>query len=144
MAGSVNKVILIGRLGRAPEVRTGRDGAKIAQISLCTSEYWKDRQTGERKERAVWHRVVIFNPPLVEVAEKYLRKGSLVHIEGQLDVRKWTDNAGVERSVTEVVLRPFRGEMNLLERSDTGAPPPDESAYGAGSSGPPVDDDIPY
>lgn len=143
MAGSVNKVILIGRLGRAPEIRTARDGSKVAQISLCTSEHWKDKTSGERKERAVWHRVVIFNAPLVEIAEKYLRKGSLVHIEGQLDARKWTDNSGVERTITEVVLRPYRGELNLLDKADH-APAPDESAYGTGAAGPPVDDDIPF
>lgn len=143
MAGSVNKVILIGRLGRAPEVRTGRDGNRVAQISLCTSETWRDKQTGERKERVVWHRVVIFAPPLVEIAEKYLRKGSLVHIEGQIDVRKWTDTGGTERTVTEVVLRPFRGEMTLLERAEH-APAPDEGAYDGGSPDVPPDADIPF
>lgn len=143
MAGSVNKVILIGRLGRAPEVRAGRDGNRVAQLSLCTSEHWRDKQTGERMERAVWHRVVIFNPVLVEIAEKYLRKGSLVHVEGQLDVRKWTDGAGVERTITEVVLRPFRGDLNLLDKAER-EPPPDDAAYGAGTSAPPIDDDIPF
>src|SRR5436190_12844640 len=115
MAGSVNKVILVGNLGRDPEIRSTQDGMRIANLNLATSESWRDRTSGERKERTEWHRVVIFNERLVEVAEKYLRKGSKIYVEGALQTRKWTDNAGVEKYSTEVVLQKFRGELTMLD-----------------------------
>src|SRR5204863_5449508 len=115
MAGSVNKVILVGNLGRDPEIRSTQDGTRIANLNLATSESWRDRTSGERRERTEWHRVVIFNDKLVEIAEKYLRKGSKIYIEGALQTRKWTDNAGVEKYSTEVVLQRFRGELTMLD-----------------------------
>lgn len=114
MAGSVNKVILIGNLGRDPEVRHTQDGAPIVNLNIATSESWRDRQTGERKERTEWHRVVIFNEQLAKIAEQYLRKGSTVYIEGALQTRKWTDKDGIEKYTTEVVLPRFRGELTML------------------------------
>lgn len=114
MAGSVNKVILVGNLGRDPEVRHTQDGKPIVNLSIATSETWRDRNTGERKERTEWHRVVIFNENLAKVAEQYLKKGSTVYIEGQLQTRKYTDNSGVEKYSTEVVLQNFRGELTML------------------------------
>jgi single-strand DNA-binding protein len=115
MAGSVNKVILVGNLGRDPELRSTQDGMRIANLNLATSETWRDRASGERKERTEWHRVVIFNERLAEIAEKYLRKGSKVYVEGQLQTRKWTDQQGQERYTTEVVLTRFRGELTMLD-----------------------------
>lgn len=111
---SVNKVILVGNLGRDPEIRSTNDGTRIANLNLATSESWRDRGSGERKERTTWHRVVIFNEHLVEIAEKYLQKGSQVYIEGALQTRKWTDKDGGERYSTEVVLQKFRGELTIL------------------------------
>jgi single-strand DNA-binding protein len=123
MAGSVNKVILVGNLGRDPEIRSTQDGMRIANLAVATSETWRDRVSGERKERTEWHRVVIFNERLTEVAEKYLRKGSKVYIEGALQTRKWTDNSGQERYTTEIVLQRFRGELTMLDSArGTGAP----------------------
>src|SRR5262249_40247044 len=115
MAGSVNKVILVGNLGRDPEIRSTQDGTRVANLALATSETWRDRVSGERKERTEWHRVVIFNERLAEIAEKYLRKGSKVYVEGTLQTRKWTDNSGQERYTTEVVLQRFRGELTMLD-----------------------------
>ena len=115
MAGSVNKVILVGNLGRDPEVRYSQDGNKIVNMSLATSESWTDRSSGERREKTEWHRVVIFNDRLGEVAEKYLNKGSKVYLEGQLQTRKWTGNDGQERYSTEVVISRFRGELTMLD-----------------------------
>lgn len=115
MAGSVNKVILIGNLGKDPDIRATQNGNRVASFSLATSESWKD-QNGERKERTQWHRVVIFNDGLVGIAERFLRKGSKVYIAGQLENRKWTDDTGRENISTEVVLRQFNGELTLLER----------------------------
>lgn len=115
MAGSVNKVILVGNLGRDPEARTTQAGSKIVNLSLATSETWNDRSSGERKERTEWHRVVIFNERLADVAERYLRKGRKVYVEGALETRKWTDQSGQEKFTTEVVLRNFRGELVLLD-----------------------------
>ena len=114
MAGSVNKVILLGNLGRDPEIRNTQDGNKIVNLSIATSEKWKDRMSGEPRERTEWHRVVIFNENLARIAEQYLRKGSSVYVEGQLQTRKWTDHQGVEKYTTEVVLGRFRGELTLL------------------------------
>jgi single-strand DNA-binding protein len=121
MAGSVNKVILVGNLGRDPEIRSTQDGLRIANLNLATSESWRDRNSGERKERTEWHRVVIFNENLVGIAEKYLRKGSKIYVEGALQTRKWTDNAGVEKYSTEVVLQRFRGELTMLDGARGGA-----------------------
>jgi single-strand DNA-binding protein len=115
MAGSVNKVILIGNLGRDPELRSTQDGTRIANLAVATSESWRDRVSGERKERTEWHRVVIFNERLAEIAEKYLKKGSKVYIEGALQTRKWTDQGGQERYSTEVVLQRFRGELTMRD-----------------------------
>jgi len=115
MAGSVNKVILVGNLGRDPEVRRMTSGEPIVNLSLATSESWRDKATGERKEKTEWHRVVIFNENLAKVAEQYLRKGSKIYIEGQLATRKWTDKDGQEKYTTEIVLNRFRGELVLLD-----------------------------
>lgn len=115
MAGSINKAIIVGNLGREPEVRYAQDGSKIVSFSVATSEVWKDKSSGERKERTEWHRVVIFNDHLADVAERFLHKGSKVYLEGQLQTRKWNDNAGVEKYTTEVVLSKFRGELTLLD-----------------------------
>ena len=152
MAGSINKVILVGNLGRDPEVRYAQDGTKIVNFPVATSESWKDRQSGERREKTEWHRVVIFNDRLADVAEKYIKKGSKVYVEGALQTRKWTGNDGQERYTTEVVLQKFRGELTMLDGraggggGDYGAPggatPSDGSGpdwggsdVGGGSSG---------
>ena len=115
MAGSVNKVILVGNLGRDPEVRRTNNGDPVVNLRIATSETWKDKATGERKEKTEWHQVVIFNENLVRVAEQYLKKGSKVYIEGQLQTRKWTDQQGVEKYSTEIVLQRFRGELTMLD-----------------------------
>jgi len=115
MAGSVNKVILVGNLGRDPEVRFNPEGGKIVTLSVATSESWKDKASGERRDRTEWHRVVVFNDKLAEVSEKYLKKGAKVYLEGQLQTRKWTDQQGQERYTTEVVLGRYRGEMTMLD-----------------------------
>ncbi len=120
MAGSVNKVILVGNLGKDPEIRTLQSGTKIANLSVATSETWNDRQTGERKERTEWHRVVIFNERLADIAERFLRKGRKVYLEGALETRKYTDQSGQEKYTTEVVLRNFRGELTLLDSAGGG------------------------
>ena len=114
MAGSVNKVILLGNLGRDPDVRARQDGNKIVNLSIATSERWKDRNSGEQREKTEWHRVVIFNENIARIAEQYLRKGSTVYIEGQLQTRKWTDQQGVEKYTTEIVISRFKGELTLL------------------------------
>ena len=159
MAGSVNKVILVGNLGRDPEVRHTGDGKPVVTLNLATSETWKDRTSGERKERTEWHRVVIFNENLCRVAEQYLRKGSTIYIEGALQTRKWTDNAGVEKYTTEVVLQRFRGELTMLggradgggsgggyggpsSGGDTGSSSGSGGSFGGGSSD--LDDEIPF
>src|ERR1700755_1994307 len=115
MAGSVNKVILVGNLGRDPEVRSTQDGMRIANLSIATSETWRDRASGERKEKTEWHRVAVFNDKLVEVIEKYVKKGAKLYIEGQLQTRKWTDKEGQERYTTEVVLGRFNGQLTMLD-----------------------------
>ena len=120
MAGSVNKVILIGNLGADPEVRSFQNGGQVCNLSIATSENWKDRNSGERREKTEWHRVAIFNENLVRLAQQYLRKGSKVYLEGQLETRKWQDQSGQDRYTTEVVLRPFRGEMTFLDGRDGG------------------------
>ena len=130
MAGSVNKVILVGNLGRDPEVRHTQDGSPVVNLNLATSENWRDKNTGERREKTEWHRVVIFNENLAKVAENYLRKGSKVYIEGQLQTRKWTDQQGQEKYTTEIVLQRFRGDLTMLDsKGDSGG------SYGGGSGG---------
>jgi single-strand DNA-binding protein len=133
MAGSVNKVILIGNLGRDPEIRNLQDGSRVANLSLATSENWRDKASGERRERTEWHRVVIFNDRLVDVVERFLKKGSKIYVEGQLQTRKWTDQSGAEKYTTEVVLQRFRGELTMLDgRAGGGAGAEDEGSYGGG------------
>lgn len=136
MAGSVNKVILVGNLGRDPEIRRSQDGNKIVNLSLATSETWNDKGSGERKEKTEWHRVVIFDERLADVAEKYLKKGSKVYVEGQLQTRKWQGNDGVEKYTTEVVLSRFRGTLTMLDgRSGGGGGGDDYGPSSGGSSG---------
>ena len=168
MAGSVNKVILVGNLGRDPEVKSMQDGRSMVNMSIATSENWRDRQSGERKERTEWHRVVIFNEKLAEVAQKYVRKGSKIYVEGQLSTRKWTDQSGQERYTTEVVIPRFGGALTMLDgRSggegggagaaggmddEMGGGGPPASGGGGGGGGRPaarggkaeLDDDIPF
>ncbi len=129
MAGSVNKVILVGNLGADPEIRRTQDGRPVANLRLATSESWKDKTTGERREKTEWHRVVIFNENLCRIAEQYLKKGSKVYLEGALQTRKWQDQSGQDRYSTEVVLQGFRGELTLLDRAGSG------SAGGTGGGG---------
>lgn len=130
MAGSVNKVILVGNLGKDPEVRTSQSGMKIVSLTLATSDTWNDRQSGERRERTEWHRVVIFNERLADVAERFLRKGRKVYLEGALQTRKWTDQSGQERYTTEVIVERFRGELVLLDSRSS-----NDSDDAGGSSG---------
>ncbi|RME95343.1 MAG: single-stranded DNA-binding protein [Alphaproteobacteria bacterium] len=143
---SVNKVILIGNLGRDPEVRSFQNGGKVVNLRIATSETWRDKASGERREKTEWHSVAIFSEPLARIAEQYLRKGSKVYIEGQLETRKWQDQNGQDRYSTEIVLRPYRGELTLLDsrgggdgeatgrRSESRTPPP----------APEIDDEIPF
>ena len=146
MAGSVNKVIIVGNLGRDPEVRSFQNGGKVCNLRIATSENWKDRNTGERREKTEWHSVAIFSEPLARIAEQYLRKGSKVYIEGQLETRKWQDQSGQDRYTTEVVLRPYRGELTLLDSRGEGGG--GGGGYGGGSggydSGPDYGDDRGY
>ena len=155
MAGSVNKVILVGNLGRDPEVRHTNDGNPIVNLSVATSERWRDRTTGDRRERTEWHRVVIFNERLGEVAQKFLHKGSKVYLEGQLQTRKWTGQDGQERYTTEVVLQRYRGELTMLDsRGEGGGGGGGYDASGGGfesggsstgsSGGGDLDDEIPF
>lgn len=150
---SLNKVMLIGNLGRDPEIRRLNNGEQVASLRLATSETWRDKQTGERRERTEWHQVVIFNEALVRLTEQYLKKGSKIFVEGQLQTRKWTDQAGVERYATEVVLQRFRGEMRLLDgraRDEAGGAPAERQetvgGFGQGATtGRRIDDDeIPF
>lgn len=148
MSGSVNKVILVGNVGRDPEVRSTQEGRKIVNLSIATSESWKDKNSGERKEKAEWHRVVIFNDNLAGIVERYVTKGSKVYIEGQLQTRKWTDQSGQERYATEIVLQQYRGELQLLSgRAGGGDAEQDEAprrkAEPARSSRD-LDDEIPF
>lgn len=163
MAGSVNKVILVGNLGKDPEIRRTQDGRPIANLSIATSETWRDKGTGERKEKTEWHRVVIFNEGLCKVAEQYLKKGAKVYIEGQLQTRKWTDQSGAEKYSTEVVLQGFNSNLTMLDGrgggasfggdnsgGDFGSPGPSSApprravASGARSGNSDMDDDIPF
>lgn len=136
MAGSVNKVILVGNLGKDPEIRSMQSGDKVASFSIATSENWKDKTTGERKEKTEWHRISVFNQGLVKVIENYVKKGSKVYIEGQLETRKWTDKEGQEKYTTEVVLRPFRGELTMLDSKGGGGSFQDSGANDYGSAAP--------
>lgn len=166
MAGSVNKVILVGNLGRDPEIRSTQDGTKVANLSVATSENWRDKNSGERREKTEWHRVVVFNDRIVDVAEKYLKKGAKVYIEGQLQTRKWTDQSGAEKYTTEIVLQKYRGELTMLDGRGGGEGAGDSSGgdnayaggggYGGGGAsashgsagaargGGDLDDDIPF
>jgi single-strand DNA-binding protein len=157
MAGSVNKVILIGNVGRDPEIRSTNDGTRIANFTLATSENWRDKASGERRERTEWHRVVIFNERLTEVVEKYVKKGAKLYIEGALQTRKWTDKEGQERYTTEVVLQRFRGELTMLDSRGGGGggdyAEEEPAGAGGGSSrgggsrgggGGDLDDEIPF
>jgi single-strand DNA-binding protein len=165
MAGSVNKVILVGNLGKDPEIRRTQDGRPIANLSVATSETWRDKATGERKEKTEWHRVVIFSEPLCKIVEQYLKKGAKVYIEGALQTRKWTDQAGVEKYSTEVVLQGFNSVLTMLDgRSGGGggsfgsddqgggdfgsggpsSAPPRRVAAAAGARNSDMDDDIPF
>ena len=135
MAGSVNKVILVGNLGREPEVRTMQDGSPVVNLSIATSEQWRDKATGERREKTEWHRVVIFNDSLAKVAQQYLHKGSKVYIEGQLQTRKWTDQSGVEKYSTEIVLQRYRGELTMLDGKGEGGAGGGGGDYGDQSGG---------
>jgi single-strand DNA-binding protein len=133
MAGSVNKVILVGNLGRDPEVRNTQDGNKIVNLAIATSETWNDKASGERKEKTEWHRVVIFNDRVADVAERYLKKGAKIYVEGSLQTRKWTDQGGQERYTTEVVIGRFNGQLTML---DTRAGGGDSGGYAGGMSEP--------
>lgn len=150
MAGSINKVILVGNIGQEPQVRTMQSGQKVVSFSLATSDRWRDRQTGEQKEQTEWHRVVIFNPNLVEVAERMLQKGTKLYLEGSLRTRKWQNQQGVDTYTTEVILNPFAGQMVILSGAKTGDGVSDMSA---GGNPPPqreevniedIADDIPF
>ena len=165
MAGSVNKVILIGNLGKDPQVRSLNSGEKVVNFSLATSETWRDKATGERKEKTEWHNVVVFNENIGKVVEQYCKKGTKVYVEGQLQTRKWTDQSGVEKYTTEVVLQRFRGELTLLDSRNAGGEGRDSFASeerapsfgrsspidrqpalasGGGGGGGDIDDDIPF
>jgi single-strand DNA-binding protein len=147
MAGSVNKVILIGNLGKDPEIRNTQTGDKIVSFSLATSETWNDRNSGERRERTEWHRIVIFNEQIAGVAEKYLCKGAKVYVEGQLRTRKWTDQSGQEKYSTEIVLAKFKGELTMLSSGNGADRPATRAAEGDGylpRPGGDMDDDIPF
>ena len=161
MAGSVNKVILVGNLGKDPEIRRTQDGRPIANLSVATSETWRDKATGERKEKTEWHRVVIFSEGLCKIAEQYLKKGSKVYIEGALQTRKWTDQSGVEKYSTEVVLQGFNSTLTMLEGrgggggggyaeegggdfGSSGAAPRRVAAAGGGRGNSDMNDDIPF
>ena len=157
MSGSVNKVILVGNLGRDPEIKHTQAGNLVVSLSIATSESWRDKASGERREKTEWHRVVIFNEGLAKVAEQFLKKGSKVYLEGQLATRKWQDQSGQDRYATEVILKAFRGQLELLDRSER-APAADEDSYGtprqsqpSGAGAPSqtsyagdLDDDIPF
>ena len=152
MAGSINKVILLGNLGSDPKVSNTQSGTKIVNLNVATSDFWKDRATGERKERTEWHRVVIFNPQLAEIAERYLRKGSKVYVEGQLQTRKWEDASGVEKYTTEIVLQNYAGNLVLLDGRGDSMPAGGEDVFSTSSSwdssssasAADLDDEIPF
>lgn len=156
MAGSVNKVILIGNVGKDPEIRTTNNGSRLVNMSVATSESWKDKATGERKENTQWHRVVVFNEQLVGVIERFVKKGSKVYLEGQLETRKWTDTEGKDNYSTEVVLRPYSGQLTMLDSrgsseggdytrsSGSNEAPSFNSPAASGGYAADLDDDIPF
>lgn len=153
MAGSVNKVILVGHLGADPDIRQTGSGDPIANFSIATSESWKDKNTGERRDRTEWHRVVVFNEQLAKVCEQYLKKGAKIYLEGQLQTRKWQDQSGTDKYTTEVVLQRYRGEIQMLDKRNSGPPPAgSQEEYGRESSrdqsggdfGRDMDDEIPF
>lgn len=144
MAGSINKVILVGNLGRDPEIRTTQAGSKVANLRIATSERWKDKNSGEMQERTEWHSIAIFNEHLVGVAERFLSKGSKVYLEGQLATRKWQDQQGQDRYSTEVVLNRFRGELQLLDSKDSSQPRRAEEDDHNGSGPADLEDQIPF
>lgn len=148
MSGSVNKVIIVGNLGRDPEVRSFPSGGKVVNLRIATTESWRDKASGERKERTEWHSVAIFNEGLAKIAEQYLRKGSTVYIEGQLETRKWQDQSGADRYTTEIVLRQYRGELTLLGGRDGGGQDDGQQQSGgtapASNGGFDLDDEIPF
>lgn len=150
MAGTVNKVIILGRLGKDPEIRQTHEGKPIANMSVATEEKWRDKQSGEQKKRTEWHRVVVFNEKLAEIVEKWVRKGSLIYIEGQLATRKWTDQSGVEKYTTEVVVPRFGGSIQMLndggsrDQQSTGSTSTTGTAAGRRPSQAELDDDIPF
>lgn len=141
---SVNKVIIVGNLGRDPESRTFQNGGKVCNMRVATSEKWKDKATGEARERTEWHSVVIFSEPLAKIAEQYLRKGSKVYIEGQLETRKWQDRSGQDKYSTEVVLRPYKGELVLLDPRDGTAASPAGQQHAPAVAASVIDDEIPF
>jgi len=151
MAGSVNKVILVGNLGKDPEVRSFQNGGRVARFSIATSESWKDKASGERREKTEWHNISVTNDNLVTVCERFLKKGSKVYVEGQLETRKWQDKDGHDRYTTEVVLKPFRGELTMLDSKSGagsggsyGGDAPSFEAPAAATALPDLDDDIPF
>lgn len=148
MAGSVNKVILVGNLGADPETRTFQNGGKVCNLRIATSESWKDKNTGERKERTEWHQVSVLSEPVARIAEQYLRKGSKVYIEGQLETRKWQDQSGQDRYSTEVVIRPYGGQLTLLDKREgeggNGGYQEQSSNGGYGAGGRDIDPEIPF
>jgi single-strand DNA-binding protein len=146
MSGSLNKATIIGNLGQDPEIRAMQNGKKVANLSIATSESWKEKDTGERKSKSQWHRVVVFNEGIIKVCENYLKKGAKVYLEGQIETRKWTDQQGVEKYTTEIVLRPFRGKLVMLDgKKDSQASEPHEPAsYVNGERVDDMDDDIPF
>ena len=150
MAGSVNKVTIVGNLGKDPEIRYLNDGAKVANLTVATSETWLDKASGERKEKTEWHRVVIFNDKIAEVAEKYLKKGAKVYLEGQLQTRKWSDQSGIEKYTTEIVLGKYKGELTMLDSKGGSS---SDNAFSGGDFPMPfeetgakkiIDDDVPF
>ena len=152
----VNKVILIGNVGQDPDIRTMQNGDRVANLSIATSERWKDKSTGERKEKTEWHKVVVFNPGIIKLIEGYITKGTKLYLEGQLQTRKWQDKDGVDRYSTEVVLKPYKGEINILSSKDRGNSAGGDDDYAAHSGHSPdyltsthtasndMDDDIPF
>lgn len=145
MAGSVNKVILVGNLGRDPEIRSLNNGDRVCNLRIATSESWRDKSSGERKEKTEWHSVVIFNDNIVKVAENYLKKGSTVYVEGSLQTRKWTDQQGVEKYTTEVVIQRFNGQLTMLGgKSDGGRERQDDQPKQSSGQYDHIDDDVPF
>lgn len=144
MAGSVNKVIIVGNVGKDPEIRQTQDGMKIASFSLATSESWKDKLSGERKERTEWHRVAVMNERISEVVEKYVKKGSKLYVEGQLQTRKWTDQAGQDRYTTEVVIGRFKGELTLLDSKGSSGSSDSFEQSSPSYDAPAIDDEMPF